>query len=146
MLIGGLWHGANWTFVVWGAYHGLLLVAYKRLGDAWDRLPAVFRQVSMFVAVLIGWVFFRATDFVMAKVLLTKMFWPSSGVALTALAPTLVLMTVCVWCASIGPNAFDIHRDWKPKSRDALWLGAAIGACLALMAGSGSSPFLYFQF
>src|SRR5262245_34069120 len=39
MLIGGLWHGANWTFVVWGAYHGVLLIAYRQWGSYWDRLP-----------------------------------------------------------------------------------------------------------
>jgi len=40
MLIGGLWHGASWTFVVWGAYHGALLAAYRRYGEWWDRAAA----------------------------------------------------------------------------------------------------------
>ena len=63
MLIGGLWHGANWTFVAWGGYHGLLLVAYRMAPRIWDALPHVVAQLVMFVLVLIGWVFFRAPDF-----------------------------------------------------------------------------------
>src|SRR5690606_36963961 len=43
MLIGGLWHGANWTFVVWGAYHGILLSAHRAAGAGWDSLPARVR-------------------------------------------------------------------------------------------------------
>src|SRR5688572_21054991 len=55
MLIGGLWHGAQWTFVAWGAYHGVLLVLHRRWGAAWDVLPAVARQAGMFLAVIVGW-------------------------------------------------------------------------------------------
>src|SRR5687768_13673311 len=55
MLIGGLWHGAAWTFIVWGAYHGALLALYRRFAAAWDPLPAALRQVAMFVLALIGW-------------------------------------------------------------------------------------------
>src|SRR5262245_26453578 len=60
MLLGGLWHGANWTFVAWGAYHGILLMAYKRFGHHWDPLPLAFRRAAMLALVVIGWVFFRA--------------------------------------------------------------------------------------
>jgi hypothetical protein len=46
----------------------------------------------------------------------------------------------------VGPNAIDLHRDWRPHPRRAVALAAALGACLTMMLGSGSSPFLYFQF
>jgi hypothetical protein len=46
----------------------------------------------------------------------------------------------------IGPNAFDLDAEWTPRPRHAVALAAAFGACLALIAGSGPSPFLYFQF
>src|SRR5688572_24356686 len=70
MLIGGLWHGAAWTFVAWGAYHGILLALHRKWGRAWDALPARVRQIGMFGVAVIGWVFFRATDFTMAMGLL----------------------------------------------------------------------------
>ena len=74
MLLGGLWHGAAWTFVAWGAFHGGILVIYRLLGidAALDRLPAssprgalthLVAWFVMLVLVMIGWVFFRATSF-----------------------------------------------------------------------------------
>jgi alginate O-acetyltransferase complex protein AlgI len=66
MLLGGLWHGANWTFVAWGAWQGLLLVAYRLAGTETFEKPAtnvmvvVLQAVAMFHLVCIGWIFFRA--------------------------------------------------------------------------------------
>ena len=62
MLLGGLWHGANWTFVVWGAYHGLLLAFERWLGkqSLYHRLPRPVRSGITFVLVLFSWVLFRA--------------------------------------------------------------------------------------
>jgi alginate O-acetyltransferase complex protein AlgI len=146
MLIGGLWHGASWTFVVWGAYHGLLLAAYRRWSAVWDRLPAPARRTGMFLAVVVGWVFFRAADFSMAWTLAGKMFAPASG-RLVENAPALILVLIgAAWWAIVGPNATDLHRDWTPRPRRIIGLAAAAGACAAVMLGSGSSPFLYFQF
>ena len=66
MLLGGLWHGASWNFVLWGAYHGALLVVYRLLssdgGDRRRSLPAALRILFMFLLTLLGWVFFRATS------------------------------------------------------------------------------------
>ncbi len=66
MLLGGLWHGANWTFIAWGAWHGLLLIAYRLVGTETFEKPASNMAVSllqmfvMFNFVCIGWLFFRA--------------------------------------------------------------------------------------
>jgi len=147
MLIGGLWHGANWTFVAWGAYHGALLVAYKRFGSSWDQLPRLARQCAMFVLVLVGWVLFRCTDFGMASWVLSHMFVWHVGSGLADLTIRLALVAGAMWLAMAGPNAFDLHAgQWKLTRRWTLGLAAALGACLSLMAGTGASPFLYFQF
>lgn len=71
MLLGGLWHGANWTFVIWGAYHGAILVVYRLLRvDAWLAENDGFRPLrdatliaGMFALTMIGWLFFRAQSF-----------------------------------------------------------------------------------
>jgi alginate O-acetyltransferase complex protein AlgI len=146
MLLGGLWHGANWTFVVWGAYHGALLCGYRRWGGVWDRVPAAARQVAMFVAVLVGWVFFRSSDFGMAGALLRTMFVPTPGTLGAANPAIVALLAVAAWWGMIGPNAIDLHRQGALGPRRAVAIAAALGACLAVMLGSGSSPFLYFQF
>jgi D-alanyl-lipoteichoic acid acyltransferase DltB (MBOAT superfamily) len=82
MLLGGLWHGANWTFVVWGGLHGLYLVANHawhalrhRLNwkDAHSRGGRLAAQAVTFLAVVVAWVFFRATSFEAALIVLKGM-------------------------------------------------------------------------
>ena len=68
MLLGGLWHGASWNFVIWGGYHGALLglervVGRKHFQEQPHWLAYPFRAVVTFVLVCIGWVFFRAATF-----------------------------------------------------------------------------------
>jgi alginate O-acetyltransferase complex protein AlgI len=146
MLIGGLWHGANWTFVIWGAYHGLLLAAHRRFAPLWDRLPRLIRQLAMFLLALSGWVLFRSTSFGMAAHLFAKMFTPTIGVSIEGgVGYASVLLIAAAW-GMVGPNAQQIHANWVPTPRRWVVLAAAAGASLAVMLGSGSSPFLYFQF
>jgi len=146
MLLGGLWHGASWTFIAWGLYHGTLLVLYRRFESLWSRLPALARQSAMFVLVLIGWVFFRSTDFHMAWSILSRLFSPGPGAELPATGLWTLALAFAAWWSMAGPNAFDLHAAEQPKRRYAFALAAAFGVCVALMAGTGSSPFLYFQF
>jgi alginate O-acetyltransferase complex protein AlgI len=145
MLIGGLWHGASWTFVVWGAYHGVLLALYRRFAGSWDRLPGAARQGAMFLLALVGWVFFRAVDFRMAMGLLRTMFVPTAGALVDQLPLALLVLAIAAWWAMVGPNAFDMsHRLAGFRRRAAVT--AAFAASLALVFGTRSSPFLYFQF
>ena len=144
MLIGGLWHGAAWTFIVWGAYHGVLLSLHRKYGRGWDALPRAVRQVGMFVIALVGWVFFRATSFGRAAELLRRMFAPTAGALVPQPALALVAVAVAAWWAMIGPNAFDMRHDLTWRRR--VLVTAASAASLALIFGSRTSPFLYFQF
>jgi alginate O-acetyltransferase complex protein AlgI len=144
MLLGGLWHGASWVFVIWGAYHGALLCLHRAFGRPWDGLPRGVRQLGMFLAALIGWVWFRATSFGMATGLLHRLFVPTGGVLVPQAALAGVALAVAAWWAMLGPNAFDLQvRDSGPR-RVALTL--AFAATLAIILGTRSSPFLYFQF
>src|SRR6202043_739007 len=73
MLIGGLWHGAGWTFVAWGGLHGLYLIvnhAWRAVGIPLPRFPAA---ALTFIAVTVAWVFFRAGDLAAAVSLLHTM-------------------------------------------------------------------------
>src|ERR1019366_1779016 len=94
MLIGGLWHGANWTFVGWGAYHGLLLCLERLFRDAWEMVWRPLRVMLTFALVVVGWVFFRATDFAMAAGLLHRMFVFTPSAGITALSTLFVLLAV----------------------------------------------------
>jgi alginate O-acetyltransferase complex protein AlgI len=144
MLVGGLWHGANWTFVVWGAYHGGLLALHRKAGRRWDGLPAPVRQAGMFLAALVGWVFFRATDFGMAWALLGKLFLPATGATVPQAGLALAALGVAAWWSMAGPNPLEMNHERGYRWRVAL--AASFGATLALIAGGRESPFLYFQF
>lgn len=146
MLIGGMWHGANWTFIIWGAYHGAGLALYRRFAHYWDPLALRLRRAGTFLFVVLGWVWFRAANMTMALGLFHKMFVPVEGTMMPQLPVFAVVLGAAGWWAMVGPNAFDIDRTWAIRPRHAVVLAAALGACLAIMAGTGSSPFLYFQF
>src|SRR5262249_38659307 len=58
MLLGGLWHGAHWTFVAWGAYHAALLSLHRIGSKAWVRVPPIVQVAATFLLAVIGWVLF----------------------------------------------------------------------------------------
>jgi len=144
MLIGGLWHGANWTFVVWGAYHGLLLAVHRRFASQWDSLPRALKQPLMFLLVLIGWVFFRSTDFTMAATILHTMFMPTSGDLVAQPQFAVFVLAVAGWWSMAGPNVFEMRPAFTLRQR--VFATVAFAVSLALIMGTRNSPFLYFQF
>jgi alginate O-acetyltransferase complex protein AlgI len=144
MLIGGLWHGANWTFVFWGAYHGLLLAVHKRFAVQWDSLPRALRQPMMFLLVVIGWVFFRSASFGMAASILHTMFTPTWGSLVPQPQLVVVALLVAGWWSMAGPNVFEMRHSFSPRHRAIATVAFAV--CVALIMGTRNSPFLYFQF
>ena len=146
MLIGGLWHGANWTFIVWGLYHGVLLALFRRFAVAWNVIPVLMRQAAMFVMVLIGWVFFRSIDLQMAVKSLGRMFSLTPGTLGPNAEAFVPALLVAMFWAMAGPNVFDMHENAQFRPAWRFGLAAAFGVCVAVMLGGGASPFLYFQF
>jgi hypothetical protein len=110
MLLGGLWHGAGWTFVMWGGLHGLYLVVHqvwqhirRRLGHDLEKSTAPGRVLGMavtFLAVVVGWVFFRAESFDGALNMLAGMAG-MNGVSLPD-AIGLRLGTTATWLGGVG--------------------------------------------
>lgn len=144
MLIGGLWHGAAWTFVAWGAYHGLLLAIYRRLAPTWDMLSSWIRRPVMWLLVVVGWVLFRSTSFGMATVLLRKMFVATEGDLVPNAWLAAGILGVAAVLSTTGPNAYEMKHARSFKHD--LALATALAACVAIILGSRSSPFLYYQF
>ena len=144
MLLGGLWHGAGWTFVIWGGYHGLLLSLYRRFGNVWDRLPTTLQRGAMFLLVVVGWVFFRAASFTDAMTMLRIMFQVHIGALPIGAAVLGVMLALAVGLAHWGPNSFELTHRWKPAS--AIALAALLVLALVRIYGAVNSPFLYFQF
>jgi alginate O-acetyltransferase complex protein AlgI len=153
MLLGGLWHGAAWTFVVWGAIHGLLLALERLRGKSavYGAWPAPVRTALTFVLVLVTWVFFRSPDLHRAMGYLGDMAGiggahPGAGLlAGIVYQPyyllTFVLAGVIVWGA---PQTWDWTRTLTAgKAAAALGLLALSAMVLATQA---FNPFIYFIF
>jgi D-alanyl-lipoteichoic acid acyltransferase DltB (MBOAT superfamily) len=157
MMVGGLWHGAAWTFVVWGALHGLLLLAERGVKKvvgtaAWAATaPARFVGWALtFVGVLITWVFFRAADFPTAMKTLVSMAGVFGAEGDQVLSTRDLLQVGCV-----AVTVLVIHRllrDTTLESAVARWPAwlltaawAVMAACVLLAQGNGSA-FIYFQF
>jgi len=151
MLLGGLWHGANWTFVVWGAYHGVLLGFERWLGkqSAYHRLPHPARVGVTFVLVLFSWVLFRSENLAEAGRYFSAMFG-LGGDGMVLLAAQFygqgkpLLMGLCAFFIVWPLQAYDWSQEvtW-PK---ALALAPAFCGALAAMFSQAFNPFLYFQF
>jgi alginate O-acetyltransferase complex protein AlgI len=146
MLIGGLWHGANWTFVLWGAYHGVLLIAYRLFGTQWDRLPKAAAGTLTFLLVVLGWVLFRAPTIGAAAHIYAAMFNFIPGIDIADAAQLAILVVAAGAWSVWGPNAQEAHQNFKPTYFWSVAATAVFTSCLTVMAGGRSSPFLYFQF
>jgi len=144
MLLGGLWHGANWTFVLWGGYHGLLLIGQRVVADRWERLPLSLRRMTTCLLVVIGWVFFRSTGLRMAMTLLGGMFLWHGGAPVVAQTTLFILILVATAITQFAPNTFELRHEWSATA--ALGLAALFLLSLLSIYGTKSSPFLYFQF
>ena len=153
MLLGGLWHGANWTFVAWGAYHGALLAFERILGkrSPYHILPHPLRVSLTFVLVLFSWVLFRVPTLDDAAMYFQVMFGGSvldaSSMLLSAqLYSPGALMTMALGALLIlGPvqaHHWSENITW-PK---ALLVQPLFCVALLVMFARSFSPFLYFQF
>jgi len=144
MILGGLWHGANWTFVIWGCYHGLLLVLYRMTQSGWNLLPAPLRGALTFVLVVIGWAIFRSTDIAMAETLLRSLFSWQPGGGIVGGNVLLLSLGLAASLAHLGPNTFEIHHQWSAAT--AVGMALLFGLSVFVIYGTRSTPFLYFQF
>jgi alginate O-acetyltransferase complex protein AlgI len=153
MLLGGLWHGASWTFVAWGAFHGVLLASERAMKkrSLYPWLPRPLRMLTTFVLVLFSWVLFRSESFAQASHIIRTMVIPTSAGGGSLLLAgqiyqhgTWIMMSLCAVFAMTRREADDWVRDlgWRKTAALAtLWC-----VCLAVLTAQDFNPFLYFQF
>ena len=144
MTLCGLWHGANWTFVIWGAYHGLLLILYMQYSSLWDALPIWLQRAGTFVLVLLGLTLFRAPNWEYATAILSRMFVQHAGVDLIGATTLTAMLIVAGAIAHFGRSTFEFSHDWSPPKTAAI--ATLFVLCLFSIYGANQSPFLYFQF
>lgn len=160
MLLGGLWHGAAWTFVVWGAYQGVLLIGYRWLEPVLARVPVPsgrpvrwlwqgVRMVIFFHLVCLGWLIFRAHSLEQAGALLRAVLtlgedgWGEAGF-LAAKGAFFLWILWGVQAVQALWDDLDRVRRWGAGPRIALY---SLCTLLIIIFGvTGGQQFIYFQF
>jgi alginate O-acetyltransferase complex protein AlgI len=153
MLLGGLWHGASWNFVIWGGIHGGMLGLERKLGKAHPlrRLPPAVGIASTFLIVCLSWVFFRAKTLGQAVTYLGSLFGlsavsPASDVVSGALYPPYYLGLFALSTVVV----FGMPNSWELTGRLSAFrvVGVVTAMLLAtlMMWTQTINPFLYFQF
>ncbi len=164
MLLGGLWHGAGWNFVIWGALHG----AYLMINHGWRqwgiRLPGPVAWLITFLAVMVGWVFFRSASAQDAANLLATMVgakglalpigfqgllgaWVPASVQFVGHHGSLaegIWLVLLLGTAVCMPNTQQLMAGFSTTRRWAV--GSSLVAAICLMSLNRVSEFLYFQF
>jgi len=164
-LLCGLWHGASWTFLIWGAYHGFFLVLERVPAVRWllDRLPAPLQHAYVLLVVLVGWVFFRADTFAHALAYLQAMvdfsraplfnsqlflalnneFSLTLAAAVIGSAPLFALLQR--WRAGRPIVSAPAVRRLAATAQVGS-LGFVLVYSIAAVLGGAHNPFLYFRF
>mgnify|MGYP005858419359 CR=1 FL=1 len=149
----GLWHGADWNFLLWGLYYGVLLLIEKLwLGKYLERLPKALRWLLCMIIVCIGWVMFNLTDFAQMRCALARMFSFTHVALSQSLAADVSIVPPLLWMLPALVFSTPVCRR--------VHLGESCGAeivrnvvCLALLAvcivfsvSATFNPFIYFRF
>jgi alginate O-acetyltransferase complex protein AlgI len=153
MVLGGLWHGAAWTFVFWGAFHGGLLVAHhvraKQRGEAVDTwLRVAGQRAATFALVCVGWVFFRADSMEVAVSLLARLAtgWSTPSEFVT---PLVVAIVIGMLGLQFWPRGMGLWLQAGLSRLRPVPLGLILSLAMlviVILGPPGVAPFIYFQF
>jgi D-alanyl-lipoteichoic acid acyltransferase DltB (MBOAT superfamily) len=153
--ISGLWHGANWTFVVWGMLHGLWLVVENRMNVRWEgKWTVLVGTMLTFVGVSFLWIFFRATSFdqaiqVMSGIVTFQSQWGSLPGVFVPLSGQVIVGKILMLLVFIlvDRRITEVAMGTRVmRSNRKIWLFALLLASLALFGQWGKVDFIYFQF
>lgn len=150
----GLWHGANWTFVIWGLYHAALIAAYRLLGDRAEWLPESLRPILgwsiTLPLVMLGWIPFRAQTVEDTFAMLSKLIQPSEyfwlGMRENTYLITALLFAFCMFAYAGHKYGGRILRRSTISTFALETLATGVMASLAYIFLRPISQFIYFQF
>jgi D-alanyl-lipoteichoic acid acyltransferase DltB (MBOAT superfamily) len=159
MLLGGLWHGASWTFVVWGGLHGVYLCIHRWYtsrpggpGPAHNRISRfgwgdVLPAIGTFQLVVFAWIFFRAASFSQAFDVIGGIFTLQGGVTENGAVFLVCLLSAVTIAIDVAQRNSETHTPmltWTPALQGAIY-GVFVVAII-LFSGGETVPFIYFQF
>ena len=153
----GFWHGANWNFMLWGVYFGMILLCEKLfLGKALKKIPAFFQHLYALLFIVIGWGIFSYEDFGMLTQNFKNMFG-AGGLPLINhqtvfwLAQYAVTIVILVIASTQLPKKLCLKLQTKCPEicgciLQPLWALTLLAVSTAYLAGNSFNPFLYFRF
>src|SRR5690606_37533255 len=158
MLIGGLWHGAAWTFVVWGGLHGLYLCVHRWYQERTDSVglhnrPRRFTRADIVPAVIciqfvcFAWIFFRAENFTQAFDVIRGIFTLQGGAVTAGFVPLLAVVALISLAIDLAQRNRETHTPMlalRPVLQGLLYGGFVVA--IILFSGGEAVPFIYFQF
>lgn len=139
----GLWHGAGWSFVVWGLYHAFLVILYKLTKRGWDAAPKALQWATCFTLVSLGWILFLF-DFAGALALLRSLANPGSGTI--TLEQTAILAVAAIVCFTVRPEKIAEADDRGTALRVLVGTGLGLVFLFSLLFTGLSTDFIYFRF
>jgi alginate O-acetyltransferase complex protein AlgI len=146
MVLGGLWHGAAWTFVIWGAFHGVCLAGEHALSGRL-RPPAWLRWFVTFHLLVLGWVIFRAQGIGLAGTLISRLGSPGAPTLLTV--PVVLAIVVAIGPQLLPASPVVGLQDRLGRVNPAV-LAVGIAVLMLFVAATvpsqGVPPFIYFRF
>jgi alginate O-acetyltransferase complex protein AlgI len=146
MVLGGLWHGASWTFVLWGGYHGTGLSLEHALGGRL-KTPAWLRWFVTFNLVVFGWILFRSQDIGLFSTYVTRMF--TAGSLTLATVPAVLALLVVIGLQVVPERTsegIEVGIERLSPALLAVALAALILVAGATVPSQGVPPFIYFRF
>lgn len=152
-MLTGIWHGAEWNFILWGLYYGVLLIAEKPwLGRYIEKLPKALSWLYTFIIVNVGWVIFNLTDFSQMALALRMMFTPHATRWLDMFASEISITRAYLFIPLGLICSLPLRKLFKP-AKTALGelaysgaLAVILGICVMYTVSSGYNPFIYFRF
>jgi alginate O-acetyltransferase complex protein AlgI len=153
MLLGGLWHGASWNFVVWGGLHGLGLAVHRFVSNTRTKttkaysLPLAFASwLLTFMFVCTAWVFFRSSDFATSWVVIQKMYLLTDAQGVQWIATGLVLGLPILLLADGAAAMLRQGRQLRLERTVGLFIFVFVTLGCFFLAPDSPAPFIYFQF
>ena len=147
MLLGGLWHGANWTFVAWGGLHGAALAVNHIWQDRGLRMPRALAWAVTLLFVMACWMLFRSPDFTHAGQGLLAMLGTNGIGSLPLKQEDVAVLAGGAAIALLGPTSQEAElRMLRPHPWLAVPAGAGLAYLLLLVGGRLPNVFIYFQF
>ena len=147
MLLGGLWHGAAWNFVIWGAFHGLLLIAFRNVSEEKEfGLKMVVKISFMFHLILFSWLLFRVPDMEIFSAYLNGLIEFTAGTQLSLLGfVILFVIAICHFTPRniLHSSIYDFFHKQNELVRASVYAGLLM---LFIGLSVDAQAFIYFQF